>query len=479
MSNLLGSLVSLSGTLEAYGRVLETAQNNVSNSSTPGYAKLRMELRALPFDPSTGSSGGVRSGKLISSRNEYSETAVREQTSALGYQDQSVNSLSAMQARFDISGNSGIPQSLNNLFQSFSAWAATPGNQATRQTVVDRATQLASTFQQAYNGLSSQASNAEGQIRQTVDEVNQRVAEIQGYNHIALQGNRNDSGLSARIHAALNELSQLVDVNATFQPDGSVNIMLNGETPLLLDDKQFPISAGLYQPQIPPPTYPDAPATMRVLGSDGSDITSKTTGAQLGALLEVRNRVLPSYLGDGNQAGDLNKLAKQFATRVNELLTNGQVTAGPPAQSGVPLFTFDTTNDTAVAATLAVDPAITPDQLSTIDPGPPSVFNGVPLALSQLSSPLDAADKIDGVSYTEYYGQLAGRVGSKLNDAKNNQQVQQSLVAQAKDLRDQLSGVSLDEEATILLQFQRAYQAASRLISILDQLTQETINLLK
>ena len=60
MSNLLASLVSSAGTLEAYGRVLETAQNNVANASTPGYAKQRLELYALPFDPDGGVTGGVR-----------------------------------------------------------------------------------------------------------------------------------------------------------------------------------------------------------------------------------------------------------------------------------------------------------------------------------------------------------------------------------------------------------------------------------
>jgi flagellar hook-associated protein 1 len=89
------------------------------------------------------------------------------------------------------------------------------------------------------------------------------------------------------------------------------------------------------------------------------------------------------------------------------------------------------------------------------------------------------ADKIDGISFTEFYGQIAGFAGDQLNQANNNAQVQQSLLAQAKDLRDQFSGVSLDEEATILIQFQRAYQANSRFISVLDQLTQAAIDILK
>jgi len=294
-----------------------------------------------------------------------------------------------------------------------------------------------------------------------------------------MQGNKSDSGLNARMHAALDELATLADVNAAFQSDGTVSLMLNGETPLLLEDKQFKISSSLYQPQEPTPTNANGPANVRIQGSDGSDITSKTTGAQLGALLHLRNQILPSFIGDAYQPGDLNRMAKQLADRVNQLLTSGNITDGPPAQAGVPLFTYNTSDGTATAASLSVDPSVTPDQLAAISPGPPSVSNGVPLALSALASPVDDADKVNGLSFSQFYGQLAGRVGTALNDATNNQEVQQSLLSQAKELRQQYQGVSLDEEATILMQFQRAYQATSKFLSVLDQLTENAINILK
>jgi flagellar hook-associated protein 1 FlgK len=199
----------------------------------------------------------------------------------------------------------------------------------------------------------------------------------------------------------------------------------------------------------------------------------------LGALLHLRNQILPSFIGDAYQAGDLNVMAKQFADRVNQLLTSGNITDGPPAEAGIALFTYDTTNATNAAASLSVDPSVTPDQLAAISPGPPAVSNGVPLTLSALANPVQDADKVNGVSYNQFYGLLAGRVGSALNDATDNQDAQRSLVAQAKSLRQQYKGVSLDEEATILMQFQRAYQATSKLLSVLDQLTEATINILQ
>ena len=168
-------------------------------------------------------------------------------------------------------------------------------------------------------------------------------------------------------------------------------------------------------------------------------------------------------------------MAKQFADRVNQILTSGTTSSGQP---GVALFTYDTTNDTAVATSLAVDPNVTSDQLGAADPGPPAVSNGIPLALSQLTAPQQDADKIDGLSYTEFYGSMASQVGTQLNDATNSQQVQQSLLAQAQSLRQQVSGVSLNEEAVILVEFQRAYQANSKLITVLDQLTQTVIDMI-
>jgi len=208
-------------------------------------------------------------------------------------------------------------------------------------------------------------------------------------------------------------------------------------------------------------------------------VTAQTTGGQLGALLNVRNTILPTFQGDANQVGDLNTLAQSFANRVNQLLTSGNISDGPPPQPGVPLFTYDTTNPVRAAATIAVDPSVTPDQLAAITPGPPEVSNGVPLALSQLASPTDPADQINGVGFSQFYGNMAAKAGGQLQQAQNATQVQQSLVAQAQNQRQQLSGVDINEEAMLMVEFQRAYEANSRLFTVLDRLTQDTINMLQ
>jgi flagellar hook-associated protein 1 FlgK len=501
MSNLLSSLLNSAGALNAYEQVLAVTQNNVANASTPGYAKQTLTLEAMPLDLASGASGGVRPGKIQSARDEYADQAVRRQTVGLGEAQQNVNSLTSLQSQFDISGNGGISGALNNLLQSFSAWGQAPSDPAARQAVIDRATAVADSFQQAAGGLANVAKDTEGQLQQTVSQVNQLVVKLQGYNSQILQGSRTDPAIDAQVNSTLEQLSQYVDFTATHQADGSYTVLLNSETPLLVGDQSYALSYGLQGPGATAP-YPDGPPSAHILASDGRDITAKTTGGQLGALLNVHNQVLPSYLGDATHAGDLNTMAEQFANRVNQILTSGYVTdrsdgsAGSTLQSGVALFQYSINSDgtvphTQVAASLTVNPAVTAAQLGAITGTPTpaatqpvtltnEVSNGVPLALSNLANPTDPNDMVNGVtSFSAYYGGMAARVGSALNDATGELQIQQSTVAQAKDLRQQTSGVSLDEEASVMIQFQRAYEANSRLITILNQLTQDTINILQ
>ena len=476
MSNLLATLGSSAGALQAYDEVLQVTQNNVANASTPGYAKQRMTLRAMPFDLSVGATGGVHSGEVQSARDQYAEQSVRRQNTLLGNAQQNVTSLTSLQSLFDVSGKSGIPNALNNLFQSFSAWAQSPTDTVARQTVMERAAGLANTFQQAVAGLAGARHDTETQLNATVDQVNALVGRLQGFNTKIMQGNGSDPALDAQVNSTLEQLSQYADVTSLQQPDGSVTVLLNGQTPLLVAAQQYRLS---YQLATPANVVYAGRPSAQIRAYDGTDVTSQTTGGQLGALLHVRNTVLPSYLGDSFNPGDLNTLAKQFADRVNQLLTPVDNSSGAPVPTGVPLFTYDANNDTNVAQTLTVNAALTAAQLAAVDPGPPIVSNGVPLALSAMATGAIAADQIDGDSYSQYFGGMAARIGNAVNDATAQLQVQQSAVAQARNLRQQSSGVSLDEEATILIQFQRAYDANSRLITVLDQITQDAINILQ
>ena len=477
MASILSTLSSAASALDAFDRALDVTQNNVSNSQTPGYASQTQVLTAMPFNPADGSTGGVSAGAVVSSRDQYAEQAVRQQNVLLGQAQQNVTSFTSLQSLFDISGNSGIPYALNNLFTSFSAWAQTPTDTDAQQAVIDSATDLANTFQQTATGMAQAAQNNSSQIDKTVVQINQLAEQLAGYNSQATQDATPDAGLDAQINSTLEQLSQYVNFTASQQSDGAVTVFVNGQVPLVMGDTAYalqdhPVAADPSSPN------PNAPPTMSILSAEGADITSQVTSGQLGALMNLANKVFPQYLGSGNSAGELNAMAQQFADCVNQALTQGNISDGPPPVAGVPLFTYDTTNATNLAQTLAVDPTVTAGQLAAISTGPPEISNGVPLALAALANPQSSGDEINGASYTEFYGNMAATIGNDLNDATNNQQVQQSALAQAQSLRKQVSGVSLDAEAAVLLQFQQAYEANSKLITVLDQLSEDTINML-
>ena len=79
-------------------------------------------------------------------------------------------------------------------------------------------------------------------------------------------------------------------------------------------------------------------------------------------------------------------------------------------------------------------------------------------------------------SYQEFYGGLVAQVGVISSQAGSNLTIENSLLNQATDYRDSISGVNLDEEAANLLRYQQAYQASAQMIKIADQLFQTLIN---
>jgi len=157
------------------------------------------------------------------------------------------------------------------------------------------------------------------------------------------------------------------------------------------------------------------------------------------------------------------------------VLQSGKVSSDPGAAAGAPLFTFGSADPTQAAATLSVNPTITPDQLAPVDSS--GVSNGNANQLAGLtSSPLA---QLNGQSIPGALGAIAAFLGNENRTATTNQTSQQQVVAQATSFRDQISGVSLDQEAVSVLQFQRSYQAAAQVLTVLNTLTDSVLNLVR
>jgi flagellar hook-associated protein 1 FlgK len=186
--------------------------------------------------------------------------------------------------------------------------------------------------------------------------------------------------------------------------------------------------------------------------------------------------VLPSLQVDSQQAGVLNQIAQKVADRVNQLLASGKDPAG---NAGAPLFTYDSTSAANVARSLAIDPNITANTLAALDPGPPQVANGIAISLSGLGESTAATDTIGGQSILDFLNGQTQVIGQQVASATSGQTVSQQSLTQAQAMRTQVSGVSLNEEAINVMQLQRGYQAISKMISVIDGLTDTLINMVQ
>jgi flagellar hook-associated protein 1 FlgK len=452
MGSLAASLINASGALDAYQGALEVTENNVTNANTPGYANQLVNLVAQPFDLANGDSGGVMLGTTQSSRSQLAEQSVRTQQSAYSYDQQQVSDLSTAQDYFSLSATSGIGPDMSAFFGSFSSLSVTPNDTVARQTVLNDAATVAQDFNDAADGLLSQTNNLQQATISTISSINQlagTIAQINSQTSVGPSGGV-DAGVDAQLNASLDELSQYVNFTVLQQPDGQTSVYLGGQTPLVVGEQSYAIQGDFSTPQT------------AILSSSGTDITDQVANGQLGAELNDNNNLLPSYVSG------LNTLAQTFADQVNNGLNNGIDENGAAPVTNQ--FTYNAT--TGAAASLAVNP-LTPDQIAAASPGAPG-GNGNALALAALAN----APVANGYTFAQAYGNLGGQVGSDLSSATNNSTTDEALLSQAQSLRQQISGVSLDEEAVSLMQYERSYDAISKMLGVLNTLSLDVVNLL-
>jgi flagellar hook-associated protein 1 FlgK len=203
--------------------------------------------------------------------------------------------------------------------------------------------------------------------------------------------------------------------------------------------------------------------TVTVLaGPNNTNVTSGLTGGSLGGTLQALTTSIPPLLGQ------LDTLAYSIATAVNTQNEAGVDANGNP---GAALFTIGTTAPGS-AATIAA--ATTNGSLvATAAAGEGSTGNTNASALAALGTALIAG----GQTASSYLASTLATIGEAVTTANNDSTLQQATLTQLTTQRDALSGVSLDDEAADLSQYQRSYQAASQLFSIIDTLFASALNL--
>ncbi len=473
-STFFGLQLGYSG-LMANQTALDVISNNTTNVNTPGYTRQVVNFtEGTPYTvPGLGSPtlGQLGTGVTISSVSQVKDQYLNQQVWAAGSSLSSSNSLSTslsqVESAFGEPSSTGIGAQLTNFFNSFSSLATNPQDSGLRTTVVDTAVSLTTEFHTVNTNLAALTPQIANQTNSAISQVNQlasQIAALNGQVKLAITNGNSPNDLMDKRGQLITQLSSIVNVQPINETDpstgkstGAINLNVGGFA--LVQDG----------------TANGLPST--VTTQDGQHGLQTSTGTfipiqsgQLSGLLQAATLVA----GYQNQ---LDTLAYNLATSVNSIHQTGAALDGstghlffaaPPPSPG-----------TGAAASLNVDPNIlsNPNNIAAATlpapPATPAPGNGDnATAIAQLAS----TAVVNGQSLNDYYNGLIAKIGADSQVAQQQVTTQTAVVNQLQNQQSSVSGVNMDEELTKMLQYQRSYQAAAKLVSVADSFLDTIIN---
>ena len=166
----------------------------------------------------------------------------------------------------------------------------------------------------------------------------------------------------------------------------------------------------------------------------------------------------------------MNTLASQLISTVNTVYQVGFDLKG---NTGAALFTGTDASNIGVNSTLANDPS----QFQAAGVSGNAGDNQTVLALAQLGS--TSLSALNNQTFSQSYSTTATTLGAALSSVNGQLSDQQVIQTALQTQQSSVSGVSIDDEMTNLMQFQRAYEASAELVSTLNTMLGEVVNSMK
>jgi flagellar hook-associated protein 1 FlgK len=453
MSGLNGTLaIALSG-LSVSQQEMETTSNNVANANTPGYTR-EVDV-TTPGDPvqigSLSLGTGVVLQKIESLRDSILQIQINQSTQQNSSLNAALGQLQQIQTQFAGSGF-GIGADIGNFFSSLQQLSPNPSDPTLRQGVLTAANTLATDFNTAAQNLQAQRSNIDQNIALSVTQVNSLTSQIAGVDQqIAnLQAvDQNPGTLVDQQNSLIQRLSALIDVQVIPSGEGITLATSNGTT-LVSGSQSYALN-----------TQTGNSGVQHIL--DGNqDITNSLTGGSLAGLVQVRDQEIPGI------SASLDQIAAGLATQLNAANAKGTDLNGQP---GGNIFATPPANGVGAAGTLTVT-LINPALLAASSDGTTGSNGNLANLLAVADTPL-----ADGQTPIDAYSTLVGHVGNSVSNNSADLDASNIILQQLQDQSGSVSGVSLNEEASNLVQYQTAYQAAARVVSTVNLLLLDAVNL--
>ncbi len=435
--------------LDAQRYGLDVAGQNIANVNTPGYVRRSAVLvEGPPPDPLTPG-GGVDVQAVIASRAPLVEGRLRYEQPLASSHGAIADQLAVLESGLGQAGNS-LDDALADFYNTYAQLGQSPTSSTARQQVVVQAQSLTRAFNDMAARLESQRRSADAGIRADVGQLNALAGQLASINRqIGSTDPNNAQGLYDQQTYVVAQMSTLVDLNVVSRGDGVVDVSIGNGRALVIGDQLYDVSVSANG------------AGYANLMTDGAavttDITSEISSGRIGGLLRVRDTLIPSY------SSRLDELANAVATDVNAVTTTGYDRNGAP---GVPLFTPLATV-AGSARLLAVNPSVVSDNSLIVTSSTTAVGNNdLALAIGRLQ---DAAMTGSTAKPVEGWSDLVYSVATDSATAKEARTAHEQVTHQLKNLWDQISGVSIDEEAASLMRFQSAYEANARFFQVVDE----------
>ncbi|MBI4522643.1 MAG: flagellar hook-associated protein FlgK [Deltaproteobacteria bacterium] len=458
MSILSTLLIAASG-MQTQQQGLQTTGHNISNATTPGYSRQRLEtMAAFPLQQGRIILGqGVRVEEIRAVVDSLLEAQLVSLHGSLGFADAESQALANIQDLFPTDGQNGIGAALKAFFGALSDLSTNPAGSSERIHVIGMAAALGNILGQTRSGLVSAQTNLDNDLHGKVLRLNDLLSRIADLNREVasseVRGNpAND--LRDQRQILLQEVSRLTGTTIYESDEGEISV-LAGNILLVRGDR----AASVNESDLGPSGF----RQIIYVAPDGIsfEATSLFTRGAIGSVIALRDAELPAIINS------IDLLAKTVVDGVNSQHVLGFDLNG---LAGGDFFdpigaVLGAAGHVKVTSPVRADPdLIAAAQEAGGVPGD----NRNALALVDLEKlPFPA---LGDSNFNSYFLSVVGEVGGRIERSENARDFQSSLLTQAQIRRDATSGVNIDEEMTNLILFQRAFEAASLLVRKGDEM---------
>jgi flagellar hook-associated protein 1 len=468
MSGLFGALSNGIKALNAQSRAVETAGRNLANVNNPNYARQRIVYgdRGTVKTPLGAQSLGIEAKQIqqmrdflldrqvvrelsLKSSYETQQAAYQKAQAGLG---QSIDRAGETASSGAAGAGTGIAESLSDFFNSFQSFAARPTDPGEKQTLIQKTGVLTDRIQITDSRLAEVQADLTYQAANDVADANLLLSSIADLNAQIGRFEINAPGTAVDLRdqrqAQLEALAKKISFETQPDPAGSGQLNI-----VARDASNNPITLV----NLATVTGPLSISGATISGGSPSTALDVTGGSIQGAITARDTGV--QELRD-----NLDALASQLVTSVNAAYFPSGGNFFNPA--GLTAGTIDL----AAGVTAATLKATTPAGAAGDNDIAKAVGN-----LANASFSITGGDDIDG-TFSQHYATTVANFGQTLSTTNARVGEQTSIETLVRGQRDGVSGVSLDEEMTDLMKYQRSFQASSRVIQVIDDLLDTIVN---